>query len=137
MPDLELLADDYAVCRLPADGTAAAGIEELAALVELAARGCVVSVTWTPDEVSVMCPSAVAPSGATVETPWRCFRVSGPANLALTGILASIVSPLADARVNIFAFSTYDTDYLLVPSVRLSEAVFALSGAGHRISGLS
>jgi hypothetical protein len=28
-------------------------------------------------------------------------------DLALTGILASLVVPLADARVNIFAFSTF------------------------------
>jgi hypothetical protein len=95
----------------------------------------VVSVTWTPDEVSIMCPAAQAPEGASVETPWRCFRVSGPIDLALTGILASIISPLADARVNIFAFSTFDTDYLLVPAVRLTEAIAALTGAGHRVSG--
>ena len=50
-----------------------------------------------------------------------------PARLALTGILASLVGPLADARVNIFAFSTYDTDYLLVPAVRLAEAIAALT----------
>ncbi len=82
-----------------------------------------------------MCPAAHAPEGASVETPWRCLRVAGPVNLALTGILASIVSPLADARVNIFAFSTFDTDYLLVPSVRLTEAIAALTAAGHRVSG--
>ena len=81
-----------------------------------------------------MCPTEQAPADAVVETPWRCFRVAGPVNLALTGILASIVSPLADARVNIFAFSTFDTDYLLVPAVRLAEAMAALTNAGHRVS---
>jgi hypothetical protein len=130
MLDLELLGDDYAVCRLPAGTAVDAG------LAALAGTGAVVSVTWTPVEVSVMCPATHAPEGATVETPWRCFRVDGPVNLALTGILASIVTPLAEARVNIFAFSTYETDYLLVPSVRLAEAISALSAAGHRISGL-
>lgn len=35
--------------------------------------------------------------------------------------------------MNIFAFSTFDTDYLLVPAVRLDEAVAALTGAGHRV----
>jgi hypothetical protein len=128
MLDLELLDDDYAVCRLPAGSAVPSG------LAELAAAGAVVSVTWTPEEVSVMCPAAHAPADAVVETPWRCLRVAGPVQLALTGILASIVSPLAGARVNIFAFSTYDTDYLLVPSVRLAEALTALRDAGHRIS---
>jgi uncharacterized protein len=129
MLDLELLPDDYAVCRLPA------GSALPSALAGLASDGYVVSVTWTPDEVSILCPAAKVPEGALVETPWRCLRIAGPVNLALTGILASILSPLADARVNIFAFSTYDTDYLLVPSVRLTEAIGALTSAGHRIKG--
>ncbi|HEV7898779.1 MAG TPA: ACT domain-containing protein [Planosporangium sp.] len=128
MLDLELLRDDYAVCRLPV------GSPLPQSLLAQAGRGEVVSVTWTPEEVSIMCPAAHAPEGATVETPWRCLRIAGPVNLALTGILASILSPLADARVNIFAFSTYDTDYLLVPSVRLAEAIAALTTAGHRVS---
>ncbi len=80
----------------------------------------------------MICPSDQAPAGATVETPWRCLRVAGQVDLALTGVLASLTGPLAEARVNLFAFSTYDTDYLLVPAVRLAEAVAALTAAGHR-----
>ena len=128
MLDLELLADEYAVCRLPA------GTPFPASLHGLAGGSDLVSVTWTPDETSVLCRADAAPADATVETPWRCLRVAGPVNLALTGILASIVNPLAEARVNIFAFSTYDTDYVLVPAVRLAEALAALNAAGHRVS---
>jgi len=125
MLDLALLPGDYAICRLPANAPLPAG---------LGGSSGVVSVTWTPDELSIMCPTEQVPANAVVETPWRCFRVAGPVNLALTGILASIVTPLADARVNIFAFSTFDTDYLLVPAVRLAEATAALTSAGHRLS---
>jgi hypothetical protein len=106
MLDLTLLADDYAVCRLPADSAVPSG------LLELANQGSVVSVTWTREEVSVICPAEHAPS-----------------------VLATVLGPLADARVNIYACSTYDTDYLLVPAVRLSEAITALTTAGHRVSG--
>jgi uncharacterized protein len=127
MLDLDLLAEEYAVCRLPV------GAHIPPALFGDPSHG-VVSVTCTRDEVSVICRSDRVPPEATVETPWRCFRVAGPIDLALTGILASIVVPLADARVNIFAFSTYDTDYLLVPAVRVTEAVSALTSAGHRIN---
>jgi hypothetical protein len=126
MLDLELLPGDYAICRLPAGSPLPEGLGTDTAGV--------VSVTWTPDEVSILCPADRTPPGAAVETPWRCLRVAGPVQLALTGILASIVTPLAEARVNIFAFSTFDTDYLLVPAVRLSEATSALTGAGHRLS---
>lgn len=125
MLDLVLLPDDYAVCRLdpgadvPADLGKAAGV---------------VSVTWTPTEISIICAAEHAPEAGVVNTPWRCLRVNGPVNLALTGILASLVNPLADARVTVFAFSTHDTDYVLVPTVRLSEALAALAAAGHRVT---
>ena len=125
MLDLVLLPDEYAVCRLDAGAAIPGGLEP-------SGKG-IVSLTWTPDEISIICPVDQAPEGAHQNTPWRCFRVNGPATLALTGILASLVNPLADARVNIFAFSTYDTDYVLVPAVRIGEALAALAAAGHRI----
>lgn len=125
MLDLVLLPHDYAVCRLKAGTALPAGLDLTSG---------VVSVTWTPTEVSVICPASQAPPDGMINTPWRCLRVNGPVNLALTGILASLVMPLAEARVNIFAFSTHETDYVLVPAVRLNEALAALSGAGHRVS---
>lgn len=125
MLDLVLLPDDYAVCRLDPSASVPAGLD--------GGKG-VVSVTWTGDEISIICPVSQAPTSATVNAPWRCFRVSGPLDLALTGIMAALVSPLAEARVNVFVFSTYDTDYVLVPAVRLDEAHAALVGAGHRVS---
>lgn len=125
MLDLVLLPDDYAVCRLDASAVPPSGLD----------RGSgVLSITWAQDEISIICTVGQAPAHATVNAPWRCLRVNGPANLALTGILASLVNPLANARVNIFAFSTYDTDYVLVPAVRLDEALAALAGAGHRVT---
>jgi hypothetical protein len=128
MLDIALLPEEYAVCRLPAGSSVPTG------LLSGPASPDVLSVTWTADEVSIICRADRVPSEATVETPWRCLRVVGPLDLALTGILASLVVPLADARVNIVAFSTYDTDYLLVPAVRLQEALATLTHTGHRIT---
>ena len=141
--DIVLLADVYAVCRLPAGSPIPAellpsssrpGARARSAAGHAPADTGVVAVTWTPDETSVICRADRVPAGAISESGWRCFQVAGPLDLALTGILASIAGPLAQARVNIFAFSTYDTDYVLVPAVRLSAAVAALAAAGHRIS---
>jgi hypothetical protein len=128
MLDLDLLPEEYAVCRLPAGSPIPAS---LAAGPD--SKG-VISLSWAPDELSVICPTDRVPPGADVDTAWRCLRIVGPLDLALTGVLASLISPLAEARVNIVTFSTYTTDYLLVPSVRLSEAIDTLSAAGHRIS---
>ena len=113
------------MCRLEPGHALPAGLDQ---------AGGIVSVTWTPDETSIICTADRAPADAVVNTPWRCLRVDGPVNLALTGIFASLVNPLAEARVNIFAFSTHDTDYVLVPAVRLGEALAALTAAGHRVN---
>jgi len=123
--DLVLLPEDYAVCRLAPGATVPSGLD---------ARKGIVSVTYSEAETSLICPAPQAPPDATVNAPWRCFRVNGPLDLALTGIMASIVGPLADARVNVFVFSTYETDYVLVPAVRLEEAHAALTTAGHRVT---
>jgi hypothetical protein len=128
MLDLDLLPEEYAVCRLPA------GSALPASLSSGPDDKSVISVTWAPDELSIICPADRVPADATIEAAWRCLRVVGPLDLALTGVLASLAGPLADARVNIVAFSTYDTDYLLVPAVRLREAVDTLTAAGHRVA---
>jgi hypothetical protein len=128
MLDIALLPEEYAVCRLPAGSALPDG------LLSAPAESGVVSVTSTVDELSIICRTDRMPAEATVETGWRCLQVVVPLHLALTGILASLAVPLADARVNIVAFSTYDTDYVLVPSVRLAEALATLTNAGHRIA---
>ncbi|MEO3776802.1 ACT domain-containing protein [Micromonospora sp. B11E3] len=125
MLDVALLPGEYAVCRLATDAALRPAL-----WAELGDSE-VVSVSWSTDGVSVICPAARAPAEA--ETDWRCLRVVGPLDLAVTGTLASLVAPLAQARVNAVAFSTYDTDHVLVPAVRLGEATAALRRAGHRI----
>jgi hypothetical protein len=128
MLDLDLLPEEYAVCRLPA------GSPVPASLSNGPDDKSVISLSWAPEELSIICPSDRVPDGAVADTAWRCLRVVGPLDLALTGVLASLIGPLAEARVNIVTFSTYTTDYLLVPTVRLTEAVDTLTAAGHRIT---
>lgn len=127
MLDIALLPGEYAVCRLPV------GAALPPALWSDLDDEQVVSVGWSGDGISLICPTERVPAGTPVETYWRCLRVVGPLDLAVTGILASLVNPLAEARVNVLVFSTYDTDHLLVPTVRLAEAQAALGRAGHRI----
>ncbi|GFZ51477.1 hypothetical protein JCM24511_09244 [Saitozyma sp. JCM 24511] len=65
--------------------------------------------------------------------PWRAFRVRGPLDLSLTGILNELTTPLRHASVPIYALSTWDTDYVLVRSDRLDEAVRALEADGWEV----
>jgi hypothetical protein len=61
------------------------------------------------------------------------FQVAGPLEFSLTGVLAAIAVPLADAGVSIFAISTFDTDYLLVKEDDVAKAMEALRAAGHSV----
>jgi hypothetical protein len=44
-----------------------------------------------------------------------------------------MASPLAEAKISLFAVSTFDTDYLLVAAGTLPAAIAALERAGHTI----
>ena len=89
----------------------------------------------TSDELTVVCPADAVPPEVTCEGPFRTLAVRGPLDFALTGILASLAAPLAEAGISIFALSTFDTDLLLVREHDLAAARAALEGAGHRIDG--
>ncbi len=91
------------------------------------------SVTRTAAELSVVGPAGQVPNGVPVETGWACLEVLGPLAFDLTGVLAGISAPLADAGVPIFVVSTFDTDYVLVRSAHLARAVEALEAAGHQV----
>jgi len=93
------------------------------------------SVTRTAAELSVVGPAGQVPNGVAVETGWACLEVLGPLAFDLTGVLAGISAPLADAGVPIFVVSTFDTDHVLVRSAHLERAVEALEGVGHRVEG--
>jgi len=49
------------------------------------------------------------------------------------GILAGISSTLADAKIPIFALSTFDTDYILVKQEQIEAAKEALMSAGYQV----
>ena len=82
-----------------------------------------------------MCAAARVPDGVRAQRGWRALAVEGPLDFALTGVLAAVAVPLAEAGISIFAVSTYDTDYVLVRADRLADAVAALRGAGHSVVG--
>ena len=84
-------------------------------------------MTRTADELSIVCPEEQVPGDLTAERDWRAFKVEGPLDFALVGILAELSGALAAAEVSLFAISTYDTDYLLVRAGKLAEAKRALS----------
>lgn len=121
---LVLMSDPLAICRLAPD----------AGLPAWALEAPYWSVTKTPNEISVVCPEDVVPPHVAASRGWRALRFEGPLPLDQTGILASVIGPLARARVSVFAVGTYDTDYVLIPSAQRVGAIAALESAGHTVS---
>ena len=99
-----------------------------------ATTGQLWSIVRSEDEMSIVCGDGFVPAGLKrAERGWRAVQLEGPISFGLTGILTSVLDPLAAASIGIFAFSTFDTDYVLVKSADLATAVEALRGAGHVI----
>lgn len=86
----------------------------------------------TPDELSLVCATGEVPGNVMkADHGWRVFRVEGPLDFSLVGILAEISRVLAGAGISLFAASTFDTDYILVKSAKVDDAAEALRAAGH------
>lgn len=117
---LSLLPEIYAVCRGPA-----AVMREPAGPFTL--------LVHTPDEVTLVCPADRAPADVEIVSGWRCLRIDQTFAFDMPGILASVLQPLAEAGVGIFATSTFTTDYVLVKADNLERALEALQISGHRV----
>ena len=110
---LKISEPGLAICRFSPDAAIPARLGE----------SDFVSITRTPDELSIVCGENSIPDDVEAERNWRLIKVMGPLDFSLTGILASLISPLADAGISIFAISTFDTDYLLVKKDTMKRAL--------------
>jgi hypothetical protein len=83
--------------------------DNIASNKTILANGGILSKTafvekWQRDTNSLyVCDQENLLSEVTAENNWRMLKVEGPLDFSLTGILASIVGPLAEAKISIFA----------------------------------
>jgi hypothetical protein len=91
------------------------------------------SITATALETSVVCAMRSVPKKAKHAGPFTAFAVQGPLDFALTGVLASLLQPLADAQISVFTISTFDTDWVLVPVGDAEGAVEQWRRSGHDV----
>src|SRR5262245_61195302 len=121
MLTLSVLSKTYAICRL----------DPAMPVPSWAMTGDFWSLIRTRDELSIVCEEHALPADISREGGWRILKCEGPLDFALTGIMAAIADPLADAGVSIFPLATYDTDYVLVKHVQIEIAAQALIDYGH------
>ena len=88
----------------------------------------------TDEELSLVCKTVDAPDNTLArEDGWRGFRVQGPLDFSLVGILSKLSGALAAAGIGLFAVSTYNTDYILVKAEDFDRAMGILARAGYDI----
>jgi hypothetical protein len=116
-----ILPERLAVCRLEADHPIPAW----------ALKGALFALVRASDEFSVVCEEGRIPDGIRAEKDWVALRLEGPFPFSLTGVLVAFLEPLAEAKIPIFAISTFDTDYVLVKNEDTARAVKVLTAAGH------
>jgi hypothetical protein len=116
------LAGIYAILRLPPD----------APVPDWAAKGALTSITRTADELSIVCPAENIPKEVAPGPRWISLKLEGPFPFSQTGILLSFIEALSNNGVPIFAISTSDTDYVLIPQEHTIRIFDLLREAGHK-----
>lgn len=114
------LPGHFAVCRLNAESS-----------VPSWAVGPFVNITFTADELAIICPAERVPADVRAERDWRVLKLVGPFPFTAVGVLASLATPLARAGISLLSIATYDTDYFLVKAAVFEDAVSVLVTAGH------
>lgn len=121
-PTLTLLEDLFAIHRF------AAGVS----IPKEVTRAAFFAITRTGNELTVVAPEDIEFKSEKSDSGWACIQVNGPLKLSQVGILADLSAALANAKVSIFALSTFDTDYLLVKAEQVEQAKTALEAAGYK-----
>lgn len=93
----------------------------------------VFSVTATAVETSVVCAARSVPSKARSTGPYTAFVVQGQLDPTEVGVLHSLLGPLVEVRVPVMTLSTFDTDWILVPTDQATAAAQAWQDAGHTV----
>ena len=114
----------WSVAQLPSDEA----IPDWASLSE-----DLISITRTRDELSIVCPTLFVPGDVKQETNWTVIKLQGPFPFSAVGVLAEVTTILAQAKISLFAISTYNTDYILVKADQAEAASAALTSAGHEL----
>ena len=119
---IKVIEQEFSVCKI-------ADLSE----INFADEFCFVGKT--DEELSLVCDTKYVPK-TTVESDngWRAFRIEGILDFSLIGILSEISKILADAKIGIFAVSTYNTDYILTKKENFEKALLALKSAGIHIA---
>jgi len=123
---LEVLPGRYAICRLAPEAVQPVWARS-------PAGAGLLSVTWSDSGLSVVCPEDRVPAGVPVERDLVALRVGDTLQTEPTGVLTALTTPLSDEGVLVYAISTHEAGFLLLPAPDLDRGRAALAFAGHLV----
>jgi hypothetical protein len=122
-PALKVLDNEFSIYRFQPDETVPSSVLE----------SSFYCLSKTDEELTIVCDSSIELGGGVKNAGWSCFKVLGPIDFSVTGVLAAISAVLASAQISIFSLSTFNTDYILVKSAYLEQAKTVLVEAGYDV----
>ena len=111
--ELQLLDLDLAIAKL----------SEYDKLDKLISNAKFTSFTKTDDEYSLVIDIEQLPNYQFANKGWKAFKIIGPLDFSLVGILQQVIQPLSENKISIFTISTFETDYVLVKKEQLKTAI--------------
>ena len=88
----------------------------------------------TDEELSLVCITSDVPAHTTNRNDgWRGFRVEGELDDASFSGVSVLSNLLVDQHIDVFAVSTFNTDYILVKDIHFDRAIAALEKNGYLV----
>jgi hypothetical protein len=125
--NLNFLQSTYAICKLPSNAQFPKWVKESDLL----------GLIRTPHDLTIICLEKDIPDAITKEGGWYAFYIDEVLDFDLTGVLTSILNPLADAGIAVYTLSTYTTDYILIRRDKINIAGQVLTEAGFQVNWIS
>lgn len=124
---LKFLKSTFSICKLPSNARFPTWVMEKDLL----------GLIRTPRELTIICHEKDVPDAISKEGGWCAFYIDEVLDFDMVGVLATILNPLADAGITIYALSTYTTDYILIRREKLFVAQKVLTDAGFQVMGIN
>ncbi|MDA0987194.1 MAG: ACT domain-containing protein [Bacteroidetes bacterium] len=107
---LKLLPFDFAISKLDSSSK----------LPKSVLQSGLYFISKTDTITSVLCPVNNLKTESKII--WSGFKLDGIFDFSEIGILSKIIKPLAESKISILAFSTFETDYIFVEKQNLSKS---------------
>lgn len=86
----------------------------------------------TDEEISLVCKKESIPSNyKQIQKYFKAIKIDGVLDFSLIGILSKISTVLANNNIGIFVVSTYNTDYILVNTLKIDKVIECLKENGY------